>query len=116
MVMDHGRFGPNGANGGAPGGLNRVSVVRGDSIYEPPHRSKDQDIQMRAGDSVLISTPGGGGYGNAFARDPHAVATDVARGYYTAEQAEERFGVVLTGEPPEVDEAATILRRKAAGA
>lgn len=116
MVMDHGRVGPNGALGGAPGGLNQVTVTHGTELYTPPHRSKDQDIRMQAGDSVFVSTPGGGGFGNPFMRDPKAVAADVARGYYTIEQAQERFGVVLTGEPPEVDEAATDACRKEAGA
>jgi N-methylhydantoinase B len=32
-------------------------------------------------------TPGGGGYGDPARRDPAAIARDVARGYYTAEEA-----------------------------
>ena len=32
---------------------------------EPPHRSKDQGIVLRPGDSVEVRTPGGGGYGPA---------------------------------------------------
>ena len=35
------------------------------------------------------------------------------RGYYTADEAEKRFGVVLTGEPPVLDEAATAALRSA---
>ena len=114
MVMDHGRVGPNGALGGAAGGLNRVTVERGETTYTPLHLSKDQDIRMQAGDSVFVSTPGGGGYGSAYARDPQAVAADVARGYYTIAEAQERFGVVLAGEPPAVDQAATTSCRKKA--
>ena len=113
MVMDHGRFGPQGALGGADGGLNQVVVTRGGEEYRPPHRSKDQDIQLCEGDSVRISTPGGGGFGNPLARNPALVARDVGRGYYTVAEAEDLFGVVLTGEPPEVDAAATAARRDA---
>jgi N-methylhydantoinase B len=37
-------------------------------------------------------TPGGGGYGDPRQRDRALVARDVARGTYTAEQAERLFG------------------------
>jgi len=93
MVMDHGRTGPLGALGGADGGVNRVAIERNGSTYRPPHLSKDQDIQMRPGDVIRVSTPGGGGYGDPLKRDPAKVARDVARGYYTSEQAELLFGV-----------------------
>ena len=113
MVMDHGRTGPNGALGGAPGGVNTVDVIRADgSRYRPPHLSKDQEIPLRPGDTVRVSTPGGGGYGDAFAREPALVLQDVMRDYYTAEEAEQRFGVVLSGDPLQVDEAATAARRQ----
>ena len=83
--MDHGRTGPNGALGGAPGGVNTVDVIRADgSRYRPPHLSKDQEIPLRPGDTVRVSTPGGGGYGAAFEREPALVLQDVMRGYYTA--------------------------------
>ena len=93
MVMDHGRTGPLGALGGANGGVNKVLVQTHAGDYRPPHLSKDQDIHMRPGDVIRVSTPGGGGYGDPRKRDPADVARDVMRGYYTREQAEQRFGV-----------------------
>ena len=93
MVMDHGRSGPLGALGGSNGGVNRVTIESNGSTYRPPHLSKDQDIEMRPGDVIRVSTPGGGGYGDPGRRDPAKVARDVARGYYTREQAAELFGV-----------------------
>ncbi|HIM46673.1 MAG TPA: methylhydantoinase, partial [Alphaproteobacteria bacterium] len=111
MVMDHGRFGPNGMAGGAPGGVNRVRVAREDGIYTPPHLSKDQDIVLQAGECVHISTPGGGGYGDAHARDPERVLEDVKRGYYSPQEAESLFAVVVTGDPLEIDADATALLR-----
>ncbi len=107
MVMDHGRYGPNGMAGGAPGGVNRVSVARQDGVYYPPHLSKDQGIALAAGECVHISTPGGGGYGDAHKRDPALVLQDVKRGYYSREEAERLFAVVLTAEPLGVDADAT---------
>ena len=93
MVMDHGRCGPQGAAGGGEGGVNRVAIETGGQVYRPPHLSKDQDITIRAGDVIRVSTPGGGGYGDPRQRDPKLVAQDVARGYYTREEAERLFGV-----------------------
>jgi N-methylhydantoinase B len=95
MVMDHGRTGPLGALGGANGGVNRVAIETKAGSYQPPHLSKDQDIQLEPGDVVRVSTPGGGGYGDPLRRDPRKVATDVMRGYYTREQAASLFGVAL---------------------
>jgi N-methylhydantoinase B len=110
MVMDHGRFGPQGVLGGRDGDVNKVKVVRDGREYVPPHLSKDQDIRIKAGDRVRVSTPGGGGYGDPRRRDPALVARDVQRGYYTREQARELFGVALS-ESGEVDGAATLQLR-----
>ena len=110
MVMDHGRFGPQGARGGRDGGVNRVRIVRDGTAYTPPHLSKDQDIHLHGGDLIEVSTPGGGGFGNPFLRAPELVARDVAKGYYTRQQAEAWFGVVLTGGGG-VDRAATEAAR-----
>ncbi len=96
MVMDHGRAGPPGAQGGSAGGTNKVSIVRNGIAYVPPHLSKDQDIEIHAGDVIVVSTPGGGGFGPASARPDAAVARDLALGYYNAEQARRAFGA-----PPE---------------
>jgi N-methylhydantoinase B len=93
MVMDHGRTGPLGALGGSNGGLNRVAVEANGTTYRPLHLSKDQDIAMKPGDVVRVSTPGGGGYGDPLKRDPAKVARDVMRGYYSKEEAEKLFGV-----------------------
>ncbi len=56
-------------------------------------------------------TPGGGGYGDPFARDPALVQRDVRRGYYTPEAASELFGVTVNA-AGEVDEAETMRLRK----
>jgi N-methylhydantoinase B len=93
MVMDHGRTGPLGALGGADGGVNKVAIERNGERYQPPHLSKDQDIEMRPGDLIRVSTPGGGGYGDPLKRDPAKVARDVMRGYYSKDEAEKLFGV-----------------------
>ena len=76
FVMDHGRFGPQGALGGADGAVNEVEVWRDGVKYIPEHLSKEQDIALKAGDRVRVRTPGGGGYGDPAKRDPELTARD----------------------------------------
>ena len=97
FVMDHGRFGPQGALGGADGGVNKVVVTQGGQRIVPEHLSKAQDIALAAGDRVHVRTPGGGGYGKPEDRDPALVAEDVRLGRYTAAEAKEKFGWDGTG-------------------
>jgi N-methylhydantoinase B len=96
FVMDHGRVGPQGVLGGGDGAVNTVTVWRDGVAHVPPHLSKEQDIPLKAGDRVSVGTPGGGGYGDPFLRDPQAVLTDLSLGYYTENQAERLFGVAVS--------------------
>ena len=107
FLMDHGRFGPPGLFGGKDGARNEVVVERQGAVYRSPHWSKDEDIRVTASDTVHVRTPGGGGYGDPLTRDPELVRRDVARGYFTVEDAARDYGVVLAGEPPVVDAEAT---------
>ncbi|MCC2689725.1 MAG: apc4 1 [Rhizobiaceae bacterium] len=110
FVMDHGRFGPQGVLGGADGAVNTVTVYRGGQPHVPAHLSKEQDIPLRAGDRVSVGTPGGGGYGDPFERDPDLVTHDVRLGYYTVPEAAAKFGVVVD-RSGQVDRRATVARR-----
>ena len=111
FVMDHGRFGPQGALGGADGAPNRVTVWQNGEPYIPEHLSKEQDIPMGPGDRVHVCTPGGGGYGDPLRRDPEAVLEDVRLERYTVAEADEIFGVVISGDPVSVDKDKTSRRR-----
>ena len=80
----------------------------------PLHLSKEQDIPLAPGDRVWVRTPGGGGYGDPLERRPDAVFEDVRLGRYTADQAADLYGVVVTGDStgnPVLDRAATDARR-----
>lgn len=110
FVMDHGRFGPQGARGGGDGAPNTIRIARGAETYVPPHLSKDQDIPVDTGDRIAVGTPGGGGFGDPFKRPLEAVRADHARGYYTAAELRQAFAVVI-GEDGTLDEAATAALR-----
>ena len=106
FVMDHGKFGPQGAIGGADGVPGEIIVERDGIVHRPAHITKEQDIPLKAGDTVRVGTPGGGGYGKASERDPDAVLHDVKMEYYSRKQARELFDVVI-GPDMTVDAIAT---------
>lgn len=114
FVMDHGRFGPQGALGGADGAPNMVEVWRDGECHVPEHLSKEQDIPLKAGDRVRVRTPGGGGYGEPLERDPALVARDVALGRYTVEEADALFGVVIADGVPDPARTADLRRKRRA--
>jgi len=92
FVMDHGRFGPQGVLGGRDGAPNHVEIRRqGDDVYIPLHLSKDQNIRIVSGDSIFVSTPGGGGYGDPNERSGEAIAADMRRGYYREDEARDNW-------------------------
>ena len=95
FVMDHGRFGPQGALGGSDGDVNKVIVLRDEKPYVPKHLSKEQDIALAPGDRVWVRTPGGGGYGDPLQRSIDAVLEDVRLERYSLAQARDFYGVVL---------------------
>jgi N-methylhydantoinase B len=66
-----------------------------------------------------VITPGGGGWGDPFERDPASVLRDVRDGIVSVEGARRDYGVVVAGDADmpvqlEVDEAATAAARKEA--
>ena len=54
---------PYGLNGGEPGESGRNSLERDGKITELAGHAK---VDVKAGDAIIIDTPGGGGYGEKF--------------------------------------------------
>ena len=61
FVMDHGRFGPQGALRGHDGDVNKVVVLRDENSHPPKYLSGKQDIAPKPVDHVWVSAPSGGG-------------------------------------------------------
>ena len=77
---------PNGCNGGAPGRTGDIWInPASDEAKRLPTRYADYPLQ--AGDLFRLDTPGGGGYGDALAREPERVLADVREGNVSAEAA-----------------------------
>lgn len=92
LFGERGRFAPQGVSGGAEGAMNQFSYEQDGGWLIPPLISKMRGITLKQGQAVRLETPGGGGYGAASARNPVAVARDVARGLVGPEQADTLYG------------------------
>ena len=102
--FERGVYPARGRSGGEAGAKGRLSLATGASLA-----IKGLQI-IPAGDRLIVEMPGGGGYGDPFARDPALVARDVRYGLIEPAQAEGEYGVVLTTKG-EVNAAATNRRR-----
>jgi N-methylhydantoinase B len=78
--------GLEGAGPGAPGGL---ALSSGEPAQPKTVLHVPQDVR------VILSPPGGGGYGDPLERDPERVLADVVDGYVSIESAREDYGVVV---------------------
>ncbi len=102
IALQAGRFkyAPQGLFGAGPGVMAKFLV-----------NDKDGDPSgltlCQTGDVIQFLSAGGGGYGDAFERDPEAVRQDVANGYVSIEKAREDYGVIIDSGTLEVDLAET---------
>jgi N-methylhydantoinase B/oxoprolinase/acetone carboxylase alpha subunit len=74
--------------------------------------AKITGFQLEAGDSLEITVPNSGGYGDPLNRDPELVLSDVLDEFTTLERAERDYGVVIDAETMTVDVEATRKRRE----
>lgn len=88
-IVDRTRYPARGVRGGRSGAAGEVILDTGD---RPNPKAR---IDLAPGQVVHVNTPGGGGYGDPFERDPERVRTDVIAGYVTPEAAASDYGVVV---------------------
>jgi N-methylhydantoinase B len=84
---------PRGLDGGGDGRTGEVVYFAGTEHELRTGRSRQA---MAAGARVVQETHGGGGFGDAYRRDPQAVLADVRNGYVSVAGAREDYGVVIT--------------------
>ena len=85
---------PWGLHGGKPGAVNEALLVRRDGSEQ--RLLKATGVPMEPGDRLTFRSAGGGGWGNPRARDPAALAEDIAKGYVSRDAAQRDYGI----EPP----------------
>jgi N-methylhydantoinase B len=91
----------------------------GDIVINPDHESAQRlptryaDYPLRQGDIFRLDTPGGGGFGDPFVREPERVLADIREGYVSSDAAERDYGIVVveTLDGLTVDAAATARKR-----
>ena len=88
------RAGAPGLFGGLAGGTARLLRNPG-TPREEELSSKAANLVLKAGESVRLETPGGGGFGAPCERDRRALATDIADGRLTVEAARRDYGAAL---------------------
>ncbi len=109
LFGERGKFAPQGVVGGGPASLNRFTYEQSDGEHIPPLVSKMVGVQIGRGQRVRLETPGGGGYGKAFSRDPQAVARDVRLGFVGAASARDDYGVELDADGnPDMEKTRTL--------
>lgn len=93
-------FRPWGMGGGGPG--ERARVILNEGTDGERELGKLDMFEARAGDTVTILTPGGGGYGDPLDRPVEDVVSDVVLGYVSAEGALREYGVLIDGEGADI--------------
>jgi len=86
-IVDRSRF-------PAPGLLGGKSGAPGELILSSGERPNPKSLIDLVPEQVVhLNTPGGGGYGDPFSRDPERVRLDVIEGYVSPEAAAREYGV-----------------------
>jgi N-methylhydantoinase B len=103
---------PHGCAGGRDGRTGDI-VINPDGASAKRLPTRYADYPLRQGDIFRLDTPGGGGFGDPFEREPERVLANVEDGYVSREAAERDYGVVLaeTEDGFVVDAAATARKR-----
>lgn len=94
---------PKGVRGGESptvGSAYRVETPGfGPAAMVIEHREAVGAVRLLTGERIGSRSPGGGGYGDPFAREPARVLWDVREGYVSVARARSAYGVVITGDP-----------------
>jgi len=89
-IADRTEYAAPGLLGGQAGSTGEVSLENGTRLHAKAL------MDLKVGDVVHIDLPGGGGYGDPLKRDIEKVRWDVIDGYITPQEAESKYGVMVT--------------------
>ena len=92
IMGERANFGPKGAYGGHDGAKNEVYVARANGDIQKPALGAKGRFNLRKGDTIVLQTPGGGGYGNPLERERRLILKDVVNGFISIEDAERDYG------------------------
>jgi N-methylhydantoinase B len=111
ILSDKNIITPFGVMGGFWGAPNRFTVIRESTVISPGAiPGKVTGFLLRKGDTVVMETSGGGGFGDPLERPPERVAADLRAGLVSVEKAKIRYGVVVKN--GDVDSEASLALRE----
>ena len=113
VLAERTKMPPWGLFGGKPGAKGEYYLIKANG-KRVKLKSKCT-VKMEKGDIFVVKTPGGGGYGKPFERNPELVLRDVINGLVSPESAQKDYGVVIDLKNMKVDWKSTKrlrLRRK----
>lgn len=97
LSMDRLRHPAQGRAGGLAGAPGRIRKVGGPGPSGPDSRGPDLpgrgEVRVAPGETLIVETPGGGGYGDPLARDRDAVRRDVLEDNIAPETARRIYGL-----------------------
>jgi N-methylhydantoinase B len=91
VLGDRNRIRPSGLAGGLPGEASEYFVIKADG-QQISLKSKDT-AQLEPGDTAIIRTAGGGGYGDPRKRKPSLIMKDIENQYITHEKARSVYAI-----------------------
>jgi N-methylhydantoinase B len=91
-MYDRTRCPARGLQGGCSGSTGVARIASGELLY--PKRQQ----RIESGERVVLSLPGGGGFGAPAEREPESVARDVTDGLVSVERARDVYKVILEGD------------------
>ena len=95
---------PRGRDGGGSGAVGTIGLQSGHVLNGKGRQT------VPSGERLVLQMPGGGGLGEATARDPAAISRDVANGLVTVEAALDQYKVVVDADGKIDAEATAALR------
>ena len=96
---------PRGRDGGGSGAVGTIGLQSGQVLNGKGRQT------VPSGERLVLQMPGGGGLGEATARDPAAISRDVANGLVSVESALDHYKVVVDADGKIDAEATAALRR-----
>jgi N-methylhydantoinase B len=92
-MFDRVKYPPWGVHGGKEAQSGQITVIKNSGDQEILYKSKA--YPLAPGDSIIVETGGGGGYGPPHERKRELLERDLRRGYVSAEAAERDYGIAI---------------------
>jgi N-methylhydantoinase B len=92
-MFDRVKYPPWGVHGGKEGQSGQITVIKRSGEQELLYKSKAYPLEP--GDSIIVETGGGGGYGPPHERNREFLERDLRRGYVSLGAARRDYGIAL---------------------